>query len=183
MRVTLEDIQKAQSTIESLVNYTQCDYSKSLTDILGSEIFLKLENTQKTGSFKIRGASNKITSLTADEKKRGVIACSAGNHAQGVALSSKLNNVRSIIVMPENASIAKTEATRRYGAEVILYGSMFDEAKEHALKLAKEHGYVFVHPYEDEKVIAGQGTIGLEILQQIIKKFHYMEKTAILSIF
>ena len=167
MRVTLEDIQKAQSTIESLVNYTQCDYSKSLTDILGSEIFLKLENTQKTGSFKIRGASNKITSLTADEKKRGVIACSAGNHAQGVALSSKLNNVRSIIVMPENASIAKTEATRRYGAEVILYGSMFDEAKEHALKLAKEHGYVFVHPYEDEKVIAGQGTIGLEILQQI----------------
>ncbi len=167
MRVTLEDIQKAQSTIESLVNYTQCDYSKSLTDILGSEMFLKLENTQKTGSFKIRGASNKITSLTADEKKRGVIACSAGNHAQGVALSSKLNNVRSIIVMPENASIAKTEATRRYGAEVILHGSMFDEAKEHALKLAKEHGYVFVHPYEDEKVIAGQGTIGLEILQQI----------------
>lgn len=167
MKVTLEDIQKAQSTIESLVNYTQCDYSKSLTDILGSEIFLKLENTQKTGSFKIRGASNKITSLTADEKKRGVIACSAGNHAQGVALSSKLNNVRSIIVMPENAPIAKIDATKRYGAEVIMYGSMFDEAKEHAFKLAKEHGYVFVHPYEDEKVIAGQGTIGLEILQQI----------------
>ena len=167
MKVTLEDIQKARATIEKLVNHTQCDHSKSLSDLLGSEIFLKLENTQKTGSFKIRGASNKITSLTADEKKRGVIACSAGNHAQGVALSSKLNNVKSVIVMPENAPIAKIDATKRYGAEVIMHGSMFDEAKEHAFKLAKEHGYVFVHPYEDEKVIAGQGTIGLEILEQI----------------
>lgn len=167
MRVTLEDIQLAQKTIQSLVNYTQCDFSKSLTDLLGSEIFLKLENTQKTGSFKIRGASNKITNLTEEEKIRGVIACSAGNHAQGVALSSKLNNVKSVIVMPENAPIAKIDATRRYGAEVIMYGSMFDEAKEYALKLAKEKGYVFVHPYEDEKVIAGQGTIGLEIVNQI----------------
>lgn len=167
MRVTLDDIQKAQTTIEKLVNYTQCDFSKSLTDLLGSDIFLKLENTQKTGSFKIRGASNKITSLTADEKKRGVIACSAGNHAQGVALSSSLNNVKSTIVMPVNAPIAKIEATKRYGAEVIMHGSMFDEAKEHAEKLAKEKGYVFVHPYEDERVIAGQGTIGLEIFQQI----------------
>lgn len=167
MRVTLEEIQKAQLTIEKLVNYTQCDFSKSLSDLLGSEIFLKLENTQKTGSFKIRGASNKITSLTSDEKKRGVIACSAGNHAQGVALSSTLNNVKSTIVMPENAPIAKIEATKRYGAEVIMHGSMFDEAKDHALKLAKERGYVFVHPYEDEHVIAGQGTIGLEIFQQI----------------
>lgn len=167
MKVTLEDIQKAQTTIEKLVNYTQCDFSKSLTDLLGSDIFLKLENTQKTGSFKIRGASNKITSLTADEKKRGVIACSAGNHAQGVALSSSLNNVKSTIVMPVNAPIAKIEATKRYGAEVIMHGSMFDEAKEHAEKLAKEKGYVFVHPYEDERVIAGQGTIGLEIFQQI----------------
>jgi threonine dehydratase len=167
MKVTLDDIKLAQKTIESLVNFTQCDFSKSLSDLLGSEIYLKLENTQKTGSFKIRGASNKITSLTADEKKRGVIACSAGNHAQGVALSSKLNNVKSIIVMPENAPIAKVDATKRYGAEVISFGSMFDESKEHALKLAKEKGYVFVHPYEDEKVIAGQGTIGLEILTQI----------------
>lgn len=167
MKVTLDDIQLAQKTITDLVNHTQCDFSKSLSDLLGSEIYLKLENTQKTGSFKIRGASNKITSLTADEKKRGVIACSAGNHAQGVALSSKLNNVKSVIVMPENAPIAKVDATKRYGAEVISFGSMFDESKEHALKLAKEKGYVFVHPYEDEKVIAGQGTIGLEILGQI----------------
>ena len=167
MKVTLEDIQKAQANIKSLINETPCDYSKSLTDLLGSEIYLKLENTQKTGSFKIRGASNKITSLTAEEKKRGVIACSAGNHAQGVALSSHLNGVKAIIVMPENAPIAKVDATKSYGAEVIIHGSMFDEAKEHAFKLAKEHGYVFVHPYEDERVIAGQGTIGLEILEQI----------------
>lgn len=167
MRVTLDDIQKAQKTIEKLVNYTQCDFSKSLTDLLGSDIYLKLENTQKTGSFKIRGASNKITNLTPDEKKRGVIACSAGNHAQGVALSSTLNNVKSTIVMPVNAPIAKVEATKNYGADIIMHGSMFDEAKDHALKLAKEKGYVFVHPYEDEYVIAGQGTIGLEIFQQI----------------
>lgn len=167
MKVTLEDIQHAQKTIENLVNYTQSDFSKSLSDLLGSDIYLKLENTQKTGSFKIRGASNKITNLTAEEKKRGVICCSAGNHAQGVALSSALNNVKSTIVMPVNAPIAKIEATKRYGAEVIMHGSMFDEAKEHALKLEKEHGYVFVHPYEDERVIAGQGTIGLEIFQQI----------------
>lgn len=167
MKVTLEDIQKAQVTVENIVNYTQCDFSKSLSDLLGSDIFLKLENTQKTGSFKIRGASNKITNLTSEEKKRGVIACSAGNHAQGVALSSTLNNVKSVIVMPVNAPIAKIDATKRYGAEVIMHGSMFDEAKDHAFKLAKEHGYVFVHPYEDERVIAGQGTIGLEIFKQI----------------
>lgn len=167
MKVTLEDIQKAQTTIEKLVNYTECDFSRSLSDLLGSDIYLKLENTQKTGSFKIRGASNKITNLTAEEKKRGVIACSAGNHAQGVALSSTLNNVKSTIVMPVNAPIAKIDATKRYGAEVIMHGSMFDEAKDHAFKLAKEQGYVFVHPYEDEKVIAGQGTIGLEIFEQI----------------
>lgn len=167
MQVTLEDIKKARTNIKTLINETACDYSKSLTDLLGSEIYLKLENTQKTGSFKIRGASNKITNLTPEEKKRGVIACSAGNHAQGVALSSQLNGVKAIIVMPENAPIAKVDATKSYGAEVIIHGSMFDEAKEHAFKLAKEHGYVFVHPYEDEKVIAGQGTIGLEILEQI----------------
>lgn len=167
MKVTLEDIQKARQVIQSLINLTPCDYSKSATDLLGSEVYLKLENTQKTGSFKIRGASNKVISLTAEDRKKGVIACSAGNHAQGVALSSSLNGVKSIIVMPENAPIAKIEATKHYGAEVILKGAMFDEAKEYAYQLAREKGYVFVHPFEDEKVIAGQGTIGLELLEQI----------------
>ncbi len=167
MKVTPEDIANAQQTIKNIINVTPCDFSRSATDIVGSEIYLKLENTQRTGSFKIRGASNKIMGLSDSEKARGVIACSAGNHAQGVALSSTMNKVKSVIVMPVNAPIAKIEATKKYGAEVILHGQMFDESKDYALKLAEEKKYVFVHPYEDEKVIAGQGTIGLEILEQI----------------
>ncbi len=167
MKVTPQDIASARQTIKNIINVTPCDFSRSATDIAGSEIYLKLENTQRTGSFKIRGASNKIMSLSDSEKARGVIACSAGNHAQGVALSSTMNKVKSIIVMPVNAPIAKIEATKKYGAEVILHGQMFDESKEYALKLAEEKKYVFVHPYEDEKVIAGQGTIGFEILEQI----------------
>jgi len=167
MIVTLQDIQDARSQIHKFINTTICDFSKSATDLLGAEIYLKLENTQRTGSFKIRGATNKIISLSDAEKKRGVIACSAGNHAQGVALSSTMNGVKSVIIMPENAPIAKIQATKSYGAEVILHGSMFDEAKEFAFKLAQEKGYVFVHPFEDAKVIAGQGTIGLELIEQI----------------
>lgn len=167
MKVTPQDIINARESIKNIINVTPCDFSRSASDIAESEIYLKLENTQRTGSFKIRGASNKIMSLTESEKSRGVIACSAGNHAQGVALSSTMNKVKSIIVMPVNAPIAKIEATKKYGAEVILFGQMFDESKEYALKLAEEKKYVFVHPYEDEKVIAGQGTIGLEILEQI----------------
>lgn len=167
MKVTLQDIQTAQHTIQSFINLTPCDYSRSCSQLMGSDIFFKLENNQRTGSFKIRGASNKIASLSDADRAKGVIACSAGNHAQGVALSASLNNARSIIVMPETAPLSKVQATRGYGAEVILKGQMFDEARDHAVELAKAKGYVFVHPYEDEKVIAGQGTIGLEIYQQI----------------
>jgi len=167
MQVTLQDIQNARIQIQKFINTTICDYSKSATDLLGAEVYFKLENTQRTGSFKIRGATNKIINLTEEEKRRGVIACSAGNHAQGVALSSTMNGVKSVIIMPENAPIAKIQATKSYGAEVVLYGSMFDEAKEYAYKLAQDKGYVFVHPYEDEQVIAGQGTIGLELLEQV----------------
>lgn len=167
MRVDLKDIQLARSIIAESINLTYCDFSRSASKIAGHDIYFKLENTQRTGSYKIRGATHKILSLTAEEKKAGVIACSAGNHAQGVALSSSIHNVKSYIVMPETASLAKVEATKNYGAEVILYGTSFDEAKEYAFKLAKDKGYVFVHPYEDEKVIAGQGTVALEILEQI----------------
>lgn len=167
MQVSLQDILDAQKTIQNLINITPCDYSRAASHHVKSEVFLKLENTQRTGSFKIRGASNKIASLSEAEKKRGVIACSAGNHAQGVALSSTLNKTKSIIIMPDTAPLSKIEATKNYGAEVILYGQNFDESKEYALKLAAEKNYVFVHPYEDEKVIAGQGTIGLEILEQV----------------
>lgn len=167
MQVTLKDILEAQKTIQNLISLTPCDYSRAASLAVNSEVFLKLENTQRTGSFKIRGAANKIASLNVEEKKRGVIACSAGNHAQGVALSSTLNKTKSVIVMPETAPLSKIEATKNYGAEVILFGQNFDESKEFALKLAAEKNFVFVHPYEDEKVIAGQGTIALEILEQI----------------
>lgn len=150
---------------------TPCELSRSCSKVLGlepdTEVFLKLENNQRTGSFKMRGASNKIASLSTDERKRGVIACSAGNHAQGVALSASLNQVKSVIVMPETAPLTKISATQNYGAEVILKGQTFDEAKAYAYQLAQEKGYVFVHPYEDEKVIAGQGTLGLEISEQV----------------
>ncbi|MBC7753552.1 MAG: threonine ammonia-lyase [Moraxellaceae bacterium] len=167
MKVTLQDIQNARQNIADSINLTVCDYSRSATALVGCEVFFKLENTQRTGSFKIRGATNKILSLTEAEKKCGVIACSAGNHAQGVALSSKIHGVQSTIVMPINAPLSKVEATKNYGATVILYGTSFDEAKDYSIQLAKEKGYIFVHPYEDEKVIAGQGTIGLEVLEQI----------------
>lgn len=166
MKVTLDDIKAARQVILNTIEKTPLDYSKSASNLVGAEVFLKLENNQRTGSFKIRGALNKISSLTPEEKKRGVIACSAGNHAQGVALSSTLNQVKSIIVMPETAPISKSQATKSYGAKVVHYGQMFDEARDHAMKLAEKEGYVFVHPYEDEKVIAGQGTIGLEIIEQ-----------------
>lgn len=167
MKVTIEDIQKARIQIQPFIHPTSCEFSNSCSRLIGADVYLKLENSQRTGSFKIRGATNKLLNLTEAEKKKGVIACSAGNHAQGVALSSTLNKVKSTIVMPETASLSKIQATKDYGAEVILYGQSFDEAKDHAFKLAKEKGYVFVHPYEDEYVIAGQGTIGLEILEQV----------------
>ncbi len=167
MKVTLQDIEQAELIIKNFTSVTPCDYSRSCSKLVGADIFFKLENNQRTGSFKIRGATNKITSLSEAEKAKGVIACSAGNHAQGVALSASLNKVKSIIVMPETASLAKIQATQNYGAEVILKGQMFDEAKDHAIELAVQKGYVFIHPYEDEKVIAGQGTIGLEVFAQI----------------
>lgn len=167
MKVTLDDIKTAQKTIQSLIVNTPIDHSSSCSKLVGQDVYFKLENYQRTGSFKIRGASNKIASLTTEEKKRGVIACSAGNHAQGVALSASLNQVKSIIVMPETAPLTKIQATQNYGAEVILRGQVFDEAKEYAIQLAQEKSYVFVHPYEDEKVIAGQGTIGLEVYEQV----------------
>lgn len=167
MKVSLEDIQKAALTLKNLIVTTPVDHSSSCSKLLGHDIYFKLENYQRTGSFKIRGAANKIASLTDSEKKRGVIACSAGNHAQGVALSASLSHVKSIIVMPETAPLTKIQATQNYGAEVILKGQSFDEARDYAYQLAKEKSYTFVHPYEDEKVIAGQGTIGLEVYEQI----------------
>jgi threonine dehydratase len=133
----------------------------------GADVWLKLENLQRTGSFKIRGALNKIASLSDDERKRGVVAASAGNHAQGVALAARHLGARATVVMPREASIAKVEATRRYGAEVVLHGANYNDAQDRARELEKERGLVFVHAFEDEKVMAGQGTLGLEIVEDL----------------
>ncbi|NUN06209.1 MAG: threonine ammonia-lyase [Bdellovibrio sp.] len=167
MKVTFEDIKKARELIKDIICPTDMSHSISASKLVGSEVYFKFENTQRTGSFKFRGAYNKISNLTAEEKARGVVASSAGNHAQGVALSATLAGVKATIVMPENASISKASATRSYGADVVLKGEIYDEAFEYAQKLEKEHGYTFVHPYQDPFVIAGQGTIGIEILERV----------------
>ena len=133
----------------------------------GSNIFLKPENLQLTGSFKIRGAYYKISQLSDEEKAKGVVACSAGNHAQGVALGAAKNNIKSIICLPDCAPISKIEATRSYGAEICMVEGVYDDAYQKALQLKEEKGYTFIHPFDDEAVIAGQGTIGLELINQL----------------
>jgi len=167
MRVTLEQIKAAQEAIRDSVHPTPMEISRSTGALIGSEVYFKYENMQRTGSFKIRGATNRIKSLTAEEKKRGVVASSAGNHAQGVALSAQLAGVKATIVMPATASLNKAAATRGYGAEVVLHGEIYDEAYERAREIEKSTGAVFVPPYEDERIIAGQGTIGLEIMTAV----------------
>ncbi len=132
-----------------------------------AEVFLKTENLQLTGSFKLRGAYYKISQLSDQEKAKGVIACSAGNHAQGVALGAQRNGINAVICLPAGAPISKVEATRSYGAEVCLVPGVYDDEYARAIELQKEHGYTFVHPFDDPKVIAGQGTIGLEVLEQM----------------
>lgn len=164
--IKFSDITQAQEVIKGTVLKTLFEHSESCSRWVGKPVFLKFENQQKTGSFKIRGAFNKMANLTPEQLKRGVSACSAGNHAQGVAMSATALKAPSYIVMPEMAPIAKVMATQNYGAEVILHGSVFDEAYVHCLKLSKEMGYTLVHPYEDPHVIAGQGTIALEIFEQ-----------------
>ena len=134
---------------------------------IGSGIYLKCENLQLTGSFKMRGAYYKINSLTPEEKAKSVITCSAGNHAQGVALSAKMNNIKAYICMPAGAPLAKVNATKAYGAEVILVPGVYDDAYARALELSAQYGYTIAHPFNDERVLAGQGTIGLEILYQL----------------
>jgi threonine dehydratase len=167
LNVTLSDIQKARELLKNVICETELNHSISASKLLGSDVYLKFENTQRTGSFKFRGAYNKISSLTPEQKKNGVVASSAGNHAQGVALSATLAGVKSTIVMPVTAPLSKYSATKAYGAEVILKGEIYDDAYEHARMLEKEKGFTFVHPYQDEYVIAGQGTIGLEVMERL----------------
>lgn len=165
--LNISDIQKARQVIAPYARVTPLIKSYYLSSVTQAEVYLKLENMQLTGSFKFRGAFNKVSKLSPEEKMRGVIACSAGNHAQGVALSAKLLGIKSTIVMPVTAPIAKIDATRGYGAEVVLYGKTFDEAKQKAFEIADQTGAVFLHPYDDVDVIAGQGTIGIEILNEM----------------
>ncbi|BCA37022.1 TPA: bifunctional threonine ammonia-lyase/L-serine ammonia-lyase TdcB [Bacillus cereus] len=163
----ITDIKKAKEILDVNARKTPLVKSFYLTSKTGGEIYLKLENMQLTGSFKFRGAFNKISQLTNEEKERGVIACSAGNHAQGVALSSHLLGIKSKIVMPTSAPQAKVDATRGYGSEVILYGDTFDDAKAKCEEIIKETGETYLHPYDDVEVMAGQGTIGLDILDDM----------------
>jgi len=165
MTVTLKDIEAAAEVIRGQVIETPFLHSRTLSQITGAEVHLKFENHQFTASFKERGAFNKLASLTPEERKRGVIACSAGNHAQGVAYHAKRLGIPAAIVMPRYTPFVKVEQTRGHGAEVILEGDNFDGAKDFALKAAVERALTLVHPYNDEKIIAGQGTCGLEMMR------------------
>jgi len=161
-----EEVETAQRMIRKIILRTPMIYSDTFSKLTGKEVFLKLENLQKTGSFKIRGAYYKLSQLTPAMKKKGVVAASAGNHAQGVALASSILRIHSTIVMPEGVSLAKQMATQAYGGKVVLFGEDTDEALDYAKKLA-ETGKSFIHPFDDEQVIAGQGTIAFEILEEV----------------
>ncbi|QLG28071.1 threonine ammonia-lyase [Halorarum halophilum] len=165
--VSLADVRAARDRLADVVHRTPLDTSRTLARLSGAaSVGLKLENTQRTGSFKIRGAYNRMAELSADERAEGVIAASAGNHAQGVALAGRLLDVDATIVVPEVTPAAKIEATRGYGAEVVVEGDIYERSYERALELAEETGRTFVHPFDDEAVIAGQGTVGLELAEQ-----------------
>ena len=165
--ITLSDIQCAHRSMSGVVHNTSLDKSTTFSKMTGCEVYLKLENLQKTGSFKIRGAYNKIHSLTEEEKSKGVIAASAGNHAQGVAYAARMSKTKATIVMPETAPLAKIMATRGYGAEVVLSGAVYDDAFNKATEIQQRSGQTFIHAYNDREVIIGQGTVGLEILQAL----------------
>ncbi len=163
--VTLETIQEASQRIADVVVKTPFSYAPILSKISGSDVYLKKENLQVTGAFKIRGAFNKIASLTQTERAGGVVAASAGNHAQGVALSAQYFKIPATIIMPESTPLTKVNGVKRFGAEVILAGANYDEAYAYALEYAKTHHLCFIHPFEDDAVISGQGTVALEILE------------------
>lgn len=162
----LEDFVEARARLQGVISKTELIHSPIFSEETGNEIFIKPENLQLTGSFKIRGAYNKMAKLSQEEKEKGVIASSAGNHAQGVALAGKMLGIQTLIVMPKYTPLIKVEATRSYGAQLVLYGEDYDQAYKKALSL-KEKGYNFVHPFDDQDVIEGQGTIALEVLEEL----------------
>ncbi len=167
LAITLADVQAARERIRGSIYYTPAPHSARLSQLTGQQIFLKLDNLQRTGAFKERGALNRILVLNAGEKARGVIAASAGNHAQAVAYHAAAHGIRARIVMPEMTPLVKVSATSGYGAEVVLHGDNYDEAHAEALRQAEASGMVFLHPFDDPAVIAGQGSIGLELLEEV----------------
>ncbi|MBO5021120.1 MAG: pyridoxal-phosphate dependent enzyme, partial [Clostridia bacterium] len=163
--VTLDKIYHAAHVLKSVVRHTDLIKAPAINPT--ADIYLKPENLQVTGSFKVRGSGYMISQLSDEEKRRGVIACSAGNHAQGVALAATKYGIKSVICLPDGAPISKVEATKGYGAEVVMVEGVYDDAYAEAIRLRDEQGYTFIHPFDAENVIAGQGTIGLEILNEM----------------
>lgn len=163
----LEKLYDAQKNLKDVILGTPLIYSTGFSEEYQNEVYIKPENLQKTGAFKIRGAYNKIAHLSQEEKDRGLICSSAGNHAQGVAYAARELGVKATIVMPKTTPLIKVEATKKYGASVVLEGDVYDDAFKHAKKLEKKHNYVFVHPFDDYDIIYGQGTIGLEIIEEL----------------
>ncbi|MBC2581467.1 threonine ammonia-lyase [Clostridium sp. DJ247] len=165
--LTLSDVLEARERIKNICVNTKLIYSSEFSRESGNEIYIKPENLQITGAFKLRGALNKVSKLSEEQKKRGLIASSAGNHAQGVAYSASKLGIKATIVMPETTPLIKVQATKSYGVDVVLAGQVYDEAYEEAKRLEKEHGYTFIHPFNDVDVMAGQGTIALEIMEEL----------------
>lgn len=163
----LYDFMEARERLSTVTVKTKLIHSDVFSQECGNDVYIKPENLQITGSFKVRGAYNKISKLSNEEKERGVIAASAGNHAQGVALAAKRLGIKAVIAMPKHTPLIKVKATKQYGAEVVLHGEIYDEAYQKAVDLQKEKGYVLVHPFDDEDVIEGQGTIALEVLEEL----------------
>ncbi|MBR5319716.1 MAG: threonine ammonia-lyase [Peptococcaceae bacterium] len=163
----LENVRKAAANLDGVLRSTELIYSDFFSKETGNRIYIKPENLQRTGSFKIRGAFNKVANLTEEERAKGIIASSAGNHAQGVALAASKMGIKATIVMPQVTPLIKIDSTKSYGANVVLHGNVYDEAYGKAVELAEENGYTFVHPYNDYDVMCGQGTIALEILEEL----------------
>ena len=164
---TIADVYRADKQLAGVVSKTKLIHSDYFSEISGNEVYLKPENLQHTGAFKLRGAYNKLSQLTEEERSKGVITASAGNHAQGVAYAAQKLGIKAIICMPATTPILKVEATRAYGVEVVLHGDSFDDAAAHSLELQKQHGYVYVHPFNDREVLLGQGTTALEIINEL----------------
>ena len=165
--MTLEKFEEASETVGKVTQETKLQYSEYYSELTGNKVYFKPENMQYTGAYKVRGAYYKISTLPEEEKAKGLITASAGNHAQGVAYAAKLAGIRATIVMPTSTPLMKVNRTKNYGAEVVLAGDVFDEACAHAYELADKHGYTFVHPFDDLAVATGQGTIAMEIIKEL----------------